>query len=93
MNHAITAFHIGAAWSLGCPFLQSCGFFKAANDPLDVLCQLAEVKLSDLKGGAFRKGMYLFQIAPLNPALKGGAYREGNRSKLTIYRQAVEFVG
>jgi hypothetical protein len=29
------------------------------------------VKLPALKGGASRKGKYLFQIASLNPALKG----------------------
>jgi hypothetical protein len=51
MNQAITAFHIGAAWYLGCPFLQSCGFFKAANDPVDVSCQLAEVKTYNLAAG------------------------------------------
>jgi hypothetical protein len=38
------------------------------------------VKLPALKGGASRKGIYLFQIASLNPALKGGV-REANRSK------------
>jgi hypothetical protein len=38
------------------------------------------VKLPALKGGASRKGKYLFQIASLNPALKGGACREANRS-------------
>jgi hypothetical protein len=40
------------------------------------------VKLPALKGGASRKGNYLFQIASLNPALKGGACREANRSKI-----------
>jgi hypothetical protein len=40
------------------------------------------VKLPALKGGASRKGIYLFQIASLNPALKGGACREANRSKI-----------
>jgi hypothetical protein len=39
------------------------------------------VKLPALKGGASRKGTYLFPIASLNPALKGGACREANRSK------------
>jgi hypothetical protein len=38
------------------------------------------VKLPALKGGASRKGKYLFQIASLNPALKGGACREAYRS-------------
>jgi len=42
-----------------------------------------KVKLPALKGGASRKGKYLFQIASLNPALKGGACREANRSKVT----------
>ena len=40
-----------------------------------------KVKLPALKGGASRKGKYLFQIASLNPALKGGACREANRSR------------
>ncbi len=40
------------------------------------------VKLPALKGGASRKGKYLFQIASLNPALKGGACREADRSKM-----------
>jgi hypothetical protein len=39
------------------------------------------VKLPALKGGVSRKGKYLFQIASPNPALKGGACREANRSK------------
>jgi hypothetical protein len=52
MNHAITAFHIGAAWYFRCPFLQiCCGFLKAANDPVDVLHQLAEVKTYNLPAG------------------------------------------
>jgi hypothetical protein len=42
------------------------------------------VKLPTLKGGASRKGKYLFQIASLNPALKGGACREANRPKIRI---------
>jgi hypothetical protein len=38
------------------------------------------VKPPALKGGASRKGNYLFQIASLNPTLKGGTGREANRS-------------
>jgi hypothetical protein len=40
------------------------------------------VKLPALKGGASRKGKYLFEIASLNPALKGGECKEANRSNL-----------
>jgi hypothetical protein len=43
------------------------------------------VKLPALKDGASRKGKYLFQIASLNPALKGGACREANRSTFWFY--------
>jgi hypothetical protein len=40
------------------------------------------VKLPALKGGASRKGKYLFKIASLNPALKGRACREASRPVL-----------
>ncbi len=46
------------------------------------------VKLPALMGGASRKGKYLFQIASLNPASKGGACREANRSK--VYRVKIQ---
>jgi hypothetical protein len=41
------------------------------------------VKLSASKVRASRKERYLLQIASLHPALKGGACREVNRSKVT----------
>ncbi|MGD2270758.1 MAG: hypothetical protein PVI06_10210 [Desulfobacterales bacterium] len=41
----------------------------------------SKVKLPAPRGEASRKGRYLFQIASLSPALKGGACREASRSK------------
>ncbi len=46
----------------------------------------SKVKLPATRGGASRKGNYLFQIASLNPALKGGDCREANLS--TSYSSA-----
>jgi hypothetical protein len=54
---------------------------KRSFEPLKKTSPTPFVKLPALKGEASRKGNYLFQIASLNPALKGGDCREANRSK------------